>query len=135
MQKWHSYLGYGGLIPFIGLSLLALSGGTLFNEPARFYLIPYGALIFSFIGGIYWGVTLSNTNKTILLLVSITVMLWAWLWIILPGIPPSLMALSFWLLPLFEFFYLRQVFNSEFLLMRRVLSIIAGISLATLCFV
>lgn len=50
-------LGYGGLVPFIGLAILS------FAEPAhgimyRGALILYGAVILSFVGAIHWGVAM-----------------------------------------------------------------------------
>jgi len=50
-------LGYGGLIPFIGLAVLANiepSHGILY----RGALLLYGAVILSFVGAIYWGVAM-----------------------------------------------------------------------------
>lgn len=47
-------LGYGGLLPFIGLAALSLadlSHGILY----RGALLLYGAVILSFVGAIHWG--------------------------------------------------------------------------------
>lgn len=50
-------LGYGGLVPFIGLAILANiepSHGILY----RGALLLYGAVILSFVGAIHWGVAM-----------------------------------------------------------------------------
>jgi len=58
-------LGLGGLIPFYA----SLLGIALFDEPsslvstARLSLLVYGAVILSFLGGIRWGVTLSDISS------------------------------------------------------------------------
>jgi hypothetical protein len=54
-------LGYGGLIPFIGLATLANiepSHGILY----RGALLLYGAVILSFVGAIHWGVAMMVTD-------------------------------------------------------------------------
>ena len=54
-------LGYGGLIPFIGLATLANiepSHGPLY----RGALLLYGAVILSFVGAIHWGVAMMVTD-------------------------------------------------------------------------
>lgn len=51
-------LGYGGLIPFVGLAILAnfeVSHGMLY----RGALLLYGAVILSFVGAIHWGVAMT----------------------------------------------------------------------------
>jgi hypothetical protein len=50
-------LGYGGLIPFIGLAVMS------FMDPAhgilyRGALLLYGSIILSFVGAIHWGVAM-----------------------------------------------------------------------------
>ena len=50
-------LGYGGLIPFVGLALLSMtepSHGILY----RGALLLYGVVILSFIGAIHWGIAM-----------------------------------------------------------------------------
>lgn len=51
-------LGYGGLIPFVGLAALALSGSSdPIPDPAA-WLLAYGAIILSFVGALQWGVAM-----------------------------------------------------------------------------
>jgi hypothetical protein len=47
-------LGYGGLIPFVALSALHLSGDTnVISDPSA-WLMAYGAAILSFVGALHW---------------------------------------------------------------------------------
>jgi hypothetical protein len=53
-------LGYGGATPFVTLAVLSI----LFQE--HFFieaLIVYAAVILSFLGGLYWGVTMNNLSR------------------------------------------------------------------------
>ena len=53
LPKSVAWLGYGGLLPFVGLSTLALvepSHSMIF----RAALIAYGAVILSFVGALHW---------------------------------------------------------------------------------
>jgi len=47
-------LGLAGAIPFVGLTLLGLVGGTL-GLWALTALLAYGAVILSFMGSVHWG--------------------------------------------------------------------------------
>ena len=53
-----TWLGYGGLLPFIGLVILMLVDpvhGPLWSGA----LIGYGAVILSFVGALHWGVAMA----------------------------------------------------------------------------
>ena len=142
MNNLHRVLGYGGLIPFIGLAMFYHYPDELMYQligteqsPIGFWLVSYAALIYSFIGGVYWSISLQkNYNNLVpLLLLSIFMMLWAWLWILKPALfSPWIMALSFWLLPIIEYRWLKGIMNDDFRKMRLHLSIIAGLSLMSL---
>lgn len=56
MHKLHDYYGYGGLLPFIGLGIAASIHNPIYINA----FISYAALIYSFIGGIYWHTTLTD---------------------------------------------------------------------------
>ena len=61
-SAWAQALGYGGLLPFIGLSL-----GTWLLAPghqalAAQALLAYSASILSFLGAIHWGLTMRNPS-------------------------------------------------------------------------
>ena len=48
-------LGYGGLIPFVGLAGFVMFGPADAMVFARGLLIAYGAVILSFVGALHWG--------------------------------------------------------------------------------
>ncbi|MDX1570326.1 MAG: DUF3429 domain-containing protein [Xanthomonadales bacterium] len=56
-------LGYGGVIPFLGLALNYWLGGPLFPGFALQAFLVYSAVILSFLGGIRWGAAV-NLGKT-----------------------------------------------------------------------
>ena len=53
-------LGLGGLLPFVGLAVLAWGGSTVGPTWALRGLILYGASILAFLGGLHWGFALSG---------------------------------------------------------------------------
>ena len=59
-------LGGAGLIPFLALAILLLSGASeaigVKPEAARVALATYGAIIASFLGGIRWGSALGRSD-------------------------------------------------------------------------
>jgi hypothetical protein len=48
-------LGYGGLLPFIGVAAWLLAGPASTESLAARALIAYAATIVAFLGGIHWG--------------------------------------------------------------------------------
>ena len=46
--------GLGGLIPFMGLTGLAITGSAVGDHDARTMLAEYGATILSFVGALHW---------------------------------------------------------------------------------
>jgi hypothetical protein len=58
-----SRLGYAGLIPFIGLSLLLWLVKLELHPFVATALLCYGAVIASFLGGIHWGIALCMTGE------------------------------------------------------------------------
>ena len=74
-------LGLAGLMPMAGLLWLVLAGGDSTRYAALALGWLYAALIFSFIGGLWWGLTATaGTNAP------------TWLWLI--SVVPSLAALA-----------------------------------------
>lgn len=66
LPKIALYLGYGGLIPFIALSLMSSLGISFplnLNISIELFLAIYAAVIISFLGAIHWGVALSITDQ------------------------------------------------------------------------
>lgn len=52
------WLGYAGLLPFIGLALLLWLVSDELHPFVALALAAYGAVIVSFLGGIHWGIGL-----------------------------------------------------------------------------
>lgn len=79
-------LGYLGLVPFVGLSLLTGLEIKLF-ESQHFMLISYAAIILSFMGAIHWGTSMCINEKisVIMLVVSVMLALLAWAALLLPA--------------------------------------------------
>ena len=126
MNSHQRLLGYAGLIPFVLLSLAAVSD----ISHARFFLLGYAALIFSFLGGILWGISLGRNLPAHVSLVSVSCMLWSWLWLLMPGYDWFwLAALSFIALWCYEWLGLRHVYHPDFLYLRGQLSLVAALSL------
>ncbi len=127
MSRTHQFLGYAGLIPFIGLALLNAFGGY---PDSSEWLLSYAALIFSFLGGLLWLVSMQYELPRHVPLVSAGMMLWAWCWLLWPAMNWFwLAAWSFLGLWLYEKFYLASVYSPAFLRMRAQLSLIAALSL------
>lgn len=51
-------LGYGGLIPFVGLAALSISGSREIVPNPSGWLLAYGAVILSFVGALQWGIAM-----------------------------------------------------------------------------
>lgn len=80
------WLGYGGLLPFISLSLATVGANFLGADAAWFNiaLLSYGAAILSFVGALHWGFAMtlrgmSESQRTAAFVGSIVPALVAWL--------------------------------------------------------
>ncbi len=91
-EKTAQFLGYAGLIPFVVLALDLLVTGYFPAPLARLWLLAYGAVILSFLGGIVWGRCLQEPEAGVSMIVSILISLIGWGAILLLG--PE----AFWLL-------------------------------------
>lgn len=84
------WLGLGGLIPFVALALLAVTGSAsrigVPTDMVRAALLAYGAIIASFLGGIRWGLALRESGRaaTLDLVLSVVPSLIAWTCLALP---------------------------------------------------
>lgn len=58
-----SWLGYGGLLPFVALAVAAWLNSSNSSLWCR-ALVGYGAVILSFIGALHWGFAMSQTDMT-----------------------------------------------------------------------
>lgn len=55
-------LGYGGLVPFVGLAILKIAGIDTLTDEAGRWLMAYGASILSFVGALHWGFAMLATK-------------------------------------------------------------------------
>jgi FtsH-binding integral membrane protein len=80
-SKEAGLLGYGGLVPFIGLSAASLLLEDAQQTQAQFALLAYGATILSFLGAIHWGLALRDgvSASSRLLIWGVIPSLLAWL--------------------------------------------------------
>ena len=56
-------IGYGGLIPFIGLSAMSVLWRDIHHSAILFSLLAYGATIISFLGAIHWGLAMREEHQ------------------------------------------------------------------------
>ncbi|WP_374669004.1 DUF3429 domain-containing protein [Ramlibacter sp.] len=56
-----TWLGYGGLLPFLGLAVLAAADPPRATDWSR-ALVAYGAVILSFVGALHWGIAMSASG-------------------------------------------------------------------------
>lgn len=56
VPRWPRLLGLAGLLPQLAAVLAAFLGPEEWNEPARVIGTLYAALIFTFLGGTWWGI-------------------------------------------------------------------------------
>jgi steroid 5-alpha reductase family enzyme len=92
-------LGYAGLIPFVGLAVLALIDSPPEQALAAFALRAYAVTIVSFLGAIHWGLAMRQAQADTLLLVwgvAPSLLAWASL-LIVPGAGSLLLAATLWL--------------------------------------
>lgn len=126
MSRLHTLLGYGGLIPFIALSILTVSG----YSAAAGWLISYAALIFSFLGGLLWVASIKVPLPRQVAVVSVVLMLWAWCWLLFPAVNWFWWAAwSFLGLWLYEKRFVADFYGAGLLHLRLQLSLIAALSL------
>lgn len=127
MQKVHIILGYAGLIPFVGLSILAISG----YEDAEYLLLTYAALILSFLGGIVWMATITANKHWSLAVLSNAVMLIAWAAVVFGDSIWALAVIAVVMLGLLfiESRYLRSDYADDFFKLRKHLTVIAAFSI------
>ncbi|MCX4190462.1 DUF3429 domain-containing protein [Methylophaga sp. OBS3] len=127
MTRLHQLLGYAGLIPFVGLAIISMTG--IYPNSSE-WLLTYAALILSFLGGLLWVITMQYELPKHVPFVSVGLMLWAWCWLLWPTLNWFwLAAWSFLGLWLYEKYYISMVYSAEFIRLRGQLSLIAALSL------
>lgn len=92
-SPWARRLGYGGLVPFVGLALGAWWLPPAQQTMAASALLAYSATILSFLGAIHWGLTMRDASNpsSRMLLWGITPSLLAWVGLLLPAAPGLLL--------------------------------------------
>jgi hypothetical protein len=85
-STWARGLGYGGLVPFVGLTLALWFLPVPQQAMAATVLLAYSASILSFIGAIHWGLAMRDTSgpRTAMLLWGVVPSLMAWIALLLP---------------------------------------------------
>ena len=85
-QRLARWYGYFGLIPFVLLTLVVVSGFS-FADSARVIFDQYSAVILAFMAGIYWPIALREegpVNPKRLMVASIGLALWSWVILVFP---------------------------------------------------
>lgn len=78
MQNTAKYLGYAGLLPFVGIPLFVMIG-LLDAYLGYLHFVQYSAIILSFFGGIHWLDALQNRRKNHQLFVAMLPSIIAWI--------------------------------------------------------
>ena len=140
-QEKHSFLiarclGYGGAIPFVGLSL-AILFSTDTPSDARQWLFGYGVVILSFLGGLHWGRIAAQTEQPpqpLWLVYSTLPSLIGWFaWMMPASVGIGMLAGGFILCAIVDLQLVRKgVFASWMSELRLMLSAIALLSLLSL---
>ncbi len=130
-------LGYGGVIPFVGLAAAIVLNISLVPlgvaDPVQ-ALLGYGAVIISFIGAVYWGVALSGVGDEgqtrRMYIYSVLPALAGWVMLLLPQ-RVSLIGMAFIVgcLYLIDRRFLFRVIDSDYQILRARLSLTVGLSL------
>ncbi len=86
-------LGFGGLIPFVGLAAAMWLGPGESRPMAATALLGYGATICSFLGAIHWGLSMRERNAPFVssLLWGVIPSLLAWVALLLSPVPGLLL--------------------------------------------
>ena len=84
VSKHYWFLGYAGLIPFVGLPLLAYTN-VIDKILAYQYFVQYSAIILSFFGGIHWYDALVNNRTNHQLYVAMVPSIIAWVSLVFLG--------------------------------------------------
>ncbi|MBT8449838.1 MAG: DUF3429 domain-containing protein [Gammaproteobacteria bacterium] len=124
MKKIHLTLGYAGLIPFIGLSIMIVMGYSV----ANIALLSYACLIASFLGGTLWMSSVEHKLAGHVAVTSNLLMLAAWAILIFHQVEGIFYLASalFVVLICYERRYLKLQYYVDYLRLRTVLSWLAA---------
>ncbi len=56
------WLGFGGLVPFAAAAATPIFAGSIWDDFATRALLAYGACILSFLGGVRWGIAITQRD-------------------------------------------------------------------------
>lgn len=127
-------LTFAGAIPFVGLTILAVSGSDWLSINPAQALLTYGAVIVSFISGIHWAQALNHEKQSGLLWHSNIVALLAWLSSLLStsvGVPILIFCLVYLLVLDYQLFK-QTIITACFWRLRLQITSIVLLSLLTL---
>ena len=126
-MRIYQLLGHAGLIPFVGLAIVAVTGWA----PAQSILVNYAALILSFLGGSIWMLAMQKQLHWSIAIISNLVMLLTWVVLVLFPANIALLALAilFSSLITFENQIMKVHYSEEYFRLRLILTIVAVISL------
>lgn len=126
-------LGYGGLIPFVALSLAIILGVDLGEFSGTGLLAGYAATILSFLGAIHWGIAVATPdhNSPRDFVASVIPPLFAWVALSLPA-PQDLLAfgVAFPAWYLWERVSMLDRYPAWFRRLRAALTLVVSITLA-----
>lgn len=129
MQRIYLMLGHAGLIPFVGLAILAIMDWS----PAQPILVKYGALIMTFLGGTVWMLAMEKKLHWSVAVISNVIMLLAWVVLVLflpvPNIALLALAILFSAFVTFENQIMRPHYHEDYFRLRLILTVVAVISL------
>ena len=127
MQRIYMILGHAGLIPFVGLAIIAVTGWP----PAQSMLMKYAALILTFLGGSVWMLAMQKQLHWSIAIVSNVVMLLAWVVFMLfpPNIGLLALAILFTSFLTFENQIMKPHYGEDYFRLRVILTIVAVLSL------
>ncbi len=124
-------LGYAGLIPFIGLSVMSVLFHDLHQPAVLFSLLAYGATIISFLGAVHWGLAMREEPQDRLSVIwGVLPSLLAWISLVFDttwGL--MIQFFTLWLCFFVDFKRYPRFGLSDWLRMRFTLTLIAGICL------
>ncbi|MGJ4892109.1 DUF3429 domain-containing protein [Bradyrhizobium sp. HKCCYLS3077] len=126
-------LGLAGLIPFVGLAIIVITGDETIRASALRAQIGYGAVIVSFLGALHWGAAvqtpaLANWPR---MAWGVTPSLLGWVALLLPPLPALVLLTASLLAALVfdEFSFSADASQAWLLKLRRVLTAGATLSL------
>jgi len=124
-------IGYGGLIPFIGLSAMSVLWRDIHQSAFLFSLLAYGATIISFLGAIHWGLAMREEHQDrIAIIWGVVPSLVAWGSLIVDthwGL--AIQFITLWVCFFVDYKRYPQYGVSKWLSMRLQLTVIAGVCL------